>query len=86
MGDRPHWYLDMLGVRKDHQGKGLGKQLVQWALPKIDEDRVEAFLAASPAGAFLYEKNGFRLIDSMLLDGGKRVVRFMVRPVSKSQA
>ncbi|KAI0835250.1 acyl-CoA N-acyltransferase [Hypoxylon sp. FL0890] len=83
MKDRPHWYLEMLGVRKEFQRKGAGKLLVEWGTAKADESGVEAFLAASPAGAPLYAKHGFELVETVLLDEGRRLESFMLRPAKK---
>ncbi|KAI0376720.1 acyl-CoA N-acyltransferase [Hypomontagnella monticulosa] len=83
METRPHWYLDMLGVRREYQGRGIGKQLLQWGLVKADEAKLESFLAASPAGAPLYAKYGFELVEAILLDEGRRVESFMLRPAKK---
>ncbi|KAI1770023.1 acyl-CoA N-acyltransferase [Hypoxylon cercidicola] len=77
--DRPHWYLAMLGVRKEFQRRGAGKTLLRWGLMRADEEGVEAFLSASPAGAPLYLKHGFELIDAVLIDDGKHLESFMLR-------
>ncbi|KAI2629339.1 acyl-CoA N-acyltransferase [Hypomontagnella submonticulosa] len=80
METRPHWCLDMLGVRREYQGRGIGKQLLQWGLAKVDDAGVESYLAASPAGAPLYAKHGFELVETILMDEGRRVESFMRRP------
>ncbi|KAI4863592.1 acyl-CoA N-acyltransferase [Hypoxylon rubiginosum] len=79
MGDRPHWYLVMLGARKECQRRGAGTKLLRWGLTKADEEGVEAFLTASPAGTPLYQKHGFELLESLLIDDGKRIENFMRR-------
>ncbi|KAI1133951.1 acyl-CoA N-acyltransferase [Hypoxylon sp. FL0543] len=83
MKDRPHWYLEMLGVRKEFQRKGAGKLLVEWGTTKADESGIEAFLAASPAGAPLYAKHGFEIVDTVFIDEGRRIESFMLRPAKK---
>ncbi|KAL7625905.1 hypothetical protein AAE478_005129 [Parahypoxylon ruwenzoriense] len=80
---RPHWYLEILGVRKEHQGRGAGKQIVNWGLDQADEAGVEAFLAASPAGAPLYLKLGFELLETVYVDDGKYLESFMLRQPRK---
>ncbi|KAI1802641.1 acyl-CoA N-acyltransferase [Daldinia bambusicola] len=66
MGERPHWYLDILGVREECRGRGAGTQLLQWGIVKADDAKLEAFLAASPAGAPLCSKCDSPLsIDSL---------------------
>lgn len=84
MQDRPHWYLDVLGVRRGSRRQGAGQQLLRWGLSKADQDGVETFLAASPAGVPLYEKNGFKIMEQVLLDEGTRLETFMVRPAKKA--
>ncbi|KAK4864561.1 hypothetical protein LT330_009556 [Penicillium expansum] len=64
MGERPHYYLDMLGVHSSHQGKGLGSKLLKWGLTRADAEGVEIYLSASPAGRPLYQKYGFREVDT----------------------
>ncbi|KAF3019884.1 hypothetical protein E8E15_001008 [Penicillium rubens] len=64
MGERPHYYLDMLGVHDSYQGKGLGSKLLKWGLTRADAEGLEVYLSASPAGKPLYEKNGFRVVDT----------------------
>ncbi|KAI1452866.1 acyl-CoA N-acyltransferase [Annulohypoxylon moriforme] len=78
--DRPHWYLDILGVRKEVQGKGIGSQLVKWGVAKADEVGIEAFLAASPAGAPMYQKHGFEIHSTVPMGENGRVETFMLRP------
>ncbi|KAI2465268.1 acyl-CoA N-acyltransferase [Annulohypoxylon bovei var. microspora] len=83
MKDRPHWYLDMLGVRKELQRKGAGSRLVQWGVAKADEAGVEAYLAASPAGAPMYKKHGFEIHETVPMGEEGRLETFMVRPAKK---
>ncbi|CAG7940273.1 unnamed protein product [Penicillium nalgiovense] len=64
MGERPHYYLDMLGVQDSYQGRGLGSKLLKWGLTRADAEGLEVYLSASPAGKPLYEKNGFREVDT----------------------
>ncbi|KAJ5781199.1 Acyl-CoA N-acyltransferase [Penicillium paradoxum] len=63
MGERPHYYLDMLGVHPAYNGKGLGTRLLKWGIERADAQGVETYLSASPAGKPLYEKYGFRGVD-----------------------
>ncbi|KAJ6186564.1 hypothetical protein N7519_007865 [Penicillium mononematosum] len=56
--------LDMLGVHDSYQGKGLGSKLLKWGLTRADAEGLEVYLSASPAGKPLYEKNGFRVVDT----------------------
>ncbi|KAJ5818826.1 hypothetical protein N7474_004417 [Penicillium riverlandense] len=82
MGERPHYYLDLLGVHPAYQGKGLATKLLEWGISRADESRVEVFLSASPQGKPLYEKYGFRSVDSFNPFPGYEQVS-MVRPAKK---
>ncbi|KAI1764606.1 acyl-CoA N-acyltransferase [Hypoxylon sp. FL1150] len=77
---RPHWYLEMLGVRTEFQRKGAGKALLRWGLERADEEGIETFLAASPMGTPLYLSHGFEIVETVLIDEGRRVENFMLRP------
>lgn len=56
----------MLGVHPSQQGRGLGSKLLKWGLVRADAEGVEVYLSASPEGKPLYEKNGFRGVDTFL--------------------
>ncbi|KAH8698934.1 acyl-CoA N-acyltransferase [Talaromyces proteolyticus] len=51
--------LDLLVVDKEHQGKGIGKALLQWGLDQADRLGLIAYLEATQEGRPLYEKYGF---------------------------
>ena len=58
--ERPHWYLSELGVRPEHQGRGLGSQLMFDILRRCDRDGVPAYLESSTERSrALYERHGF---------------------------
>lgn len=58
----PHWYLPLIGVDTCHQGRGLGAQLMKYALAKCDEAGLPAYLESSnPANISLYERHGFEV-------------------------
>ncbi|KAJ5151714.1 hypothetical protein N7492_010009 [Penicillium capsulatum] len=59
MGDRRHYYLDMLGTHPDYRRRGAGAMLVQWGCDRADADGVGAYVDASVDGKGLYEKFGF---------------------------
>lgn len=42
--DQPHWYLGFLGVDPPHQGTGIGTQLLETVLPRIDAEGLGAYL------------------------------------------
>ncbi len=58
--DEPHWYLPMIGVDTRQQGRGIGGQLMQYALEQCDSDGIPAYLESSnPRNISLYERCGF---------------------------
>ena len=67
----PHYYLVFLGVRPEHQGKGLGSQLLKHTLNWLDETGLPAYLENSnKENTPLYEKHGFELFDEFKLNNG----------------
>ncbi|KAJ5766135.1 Acyl-CoA N-acyltransferase [Penicillium nucicola] len=80
MGDRPHYYLDMLAVHPSYQGRGLASRLLKWGLERADREGVEVYLSSSPEGRPVYEKYGFRFLESSSPFPGYEQV-CMLRPV-----
>ncbi|OQE46325.1 hypothetical protein PENCOP_c001G04652 [Penicillium coprophilum] len=72
MGDRKHYYLDMLGTHPDYRCRGAGSMLVRWGCEIVDREGVGAYIDASKAGAPLYAKHGF--VDRSDVDGPSEVV------------
>jgi ribosomal protein S18 acetylase RimI-like enzyme len=61
--DTPCWYLPLIGVDPYHQGRGLGAELMKYALARCDEQGLPAYLESSnPANISLYERHGFEVI------------------------
>ncbi|KOS41871.1 hypothetical protein ACN38_g7252 [Penicillium nordicum] len=59
MGDKKHYYLDMLGTHPDYRCRGAGSILVRWGCEIADREGVGAYIDASKAGIPLYAKHGF---------------------------
>ncbi|KAM0136913.1 hypothetical protein ACHAP3_004251 [Botrytis cinerea] len=59
MGERKHWYLEIIATRPEWQSKGAAGKLMRWGLEKADEEGVETYLEASPVGKEVYEHFGF---------------------------
>jgi len=81
MGDRPHWYLMLIGTSPEYQGKGAAGKLIRYGLEKADEQGVEAYLEASPEGVPIYSHFGFKEVDRLSVLDGKFVELFMLRGV-----
>jgi GNAT superfamily N-acetyltransferase len=93
MGEKKHWYLEMLATKPNWQGKGAAGKLMRWGLEKADADGLETYIEASPNGKPIYEHFGFREIERLIVDlegkdndlGEKEFVEvLMLRPVKSS--
>ena len=74
-----HWYLELLAVRPDRQGQGVGSALLGATLPEVDAAGLPAFLVTSNArNVPLYERFGFVVGDEY--DIGPVHVWPMLRP------
>ncbi|KAK5994268.1 hypothetical protein PT974_04740 [Cladobotryum mycophilum] len=71
MGERPHWYLEMLAVKKQFQGKGAASLMLKYGVAKADEDGVESYLDASPLAKPIYERYGFRVVHTETFLNGR---------------
>jgi GNAT superfamily N-acetyltransferase len=59
-----HWYLPIIGVASDWQGRGFGAALLRPMLERCDRERLPAYLEAStPRNRALYERHGFEVTD-----------------------
>jgi GNAT superfamily N-acetyltransferase len=76
----PYWYLPWLGVDCVHQGAGLGSELLQQCLARVDADHSPAFLETpNPRTVPFYERHGFR-VASVSQAGACPPVTSMLRP------
>jgi predicted N-acetyltransferase YhbS len=76
----PHWYLAVMGVAPEWQGRGLGSQLMHPGFDEIDGAGVPAYLEAStPRSRALYERHGFRVTGEMNLPAGGPPIWLMWR-------
>lgn len=77
--DDDHWFLEIIGVRPDRQGQGVGSGLLRAALTEIDSAGLPAFLVTSnPSNLPFYEKLGFAVGEEY--DIGPVHVWPMLRP------
>ncbi len=70
----PHWYLMVVGVDPDLQGRGLGTALVKEGLARADQASCPCYLETSDErNLVFYERLGFRVLETAALgDGGPR--------------
>ena len=63
----PHWYLEVLSVRPEHQRQGLGSRLVTPILERADRDGLACYLeTADPDNVDFYQRFGFDIVDPAL--------------------
>jgi GNAT superfamily N-acetyltransferase len=59
----PSWCLVMIGTDPDHQGRGVGRRLLEHILARADADGAPVWLETSePGNAALYRRFGFRTV------------------------
>ncbi|KAG4034451.1 hypothetical protein MFRU_003g04140 [Monilinia fructicola] len=83
MGERKHWYLELVATIPEWQGKGAAGKLMRWGLERADAEAVETYLEASPVGKGIYEYFGFEEKGRLVVpvEGkGDFVECMMVRP------
>ena len=67
----PHWYLAFLGTDPAHQGRGVGRSLVEPVLERCDATGLGAYLESSkPQNVPYYERFGFAATGQIDLPGG----------------
>lgn len=77
----PHWYLAVLGVQPDWQGRGLGSALLGPVLERCRSEALPAYLEAStPRSRACYERLGFQVVEELPLPEGGPPIWRMWRP------
>lgn len=76
----PHYYLLALGVEPDLQGHGIGSQLMAPVLERCDKEHLPAYLESSKErNVPLYERNGFRVTEELVVPNGGPKIWLMWR-------
>jgi GNAT superfamily N-acetyltransferase len=61
-----HWYLPVIGIAPEWQGRGFGAALMRPILERCDREGVPAYLeASSPRNRALYERHGFAVVEEI---------------------
>lgn len=77
----PHYYLPLVGVRPEFQGRGIGTALMTPVLERCDQAACPAYLeATSPLNRALYERLGFAVMQEVRLPGDGPLLWLMRRP------
>lgn len=73
MANDTEWlFLSTVVVRNSWQRKGVGSKLIAYGMNEVERHNLPAYTNASPKGKQLYERFGFRSVDST--DSGHGVV------------
>ena len=84
--EEPHWYLPLIGVEPNAQGRGLGGELMQYAVARCDRDGALAYLESSnPRNISLYLRFGFEVIDEIRIGAAPLVTPMVRRPRGRRQ-
>lgn len=78
--DQSFYYLSFLGTHPEHRGRGIGMQLLESNLARVDAEGMPAYLESSnPANNARYERLGFKPRGSFETPDGKHAVTTMWR-------
>lgn len=79
-----HWYVMVVGVAPEEQGKGIGRALLQPIIKRADTSALPCYLeTAQPANVGLYEGLGFRrVVDMIEPQSGLRLWTFRRDPAA----
>jgi len=61
---KKHLYLHRLIVHPSYQRQGIGQELLNWGVEIADRENLVSWLFSRPAGSRLYEKNGWKAIQT----------------------
>ena len=63
-----HIELNTLAVHPDYQRMGIGADLMDWGMQRARDERLSVVLEATEAGVCLYERKGFEVVGTILLE------------------
>jgi len=79
--EEPHWYLPMIGVEPNAQGRGLGGAMMRHAVARCDHEGALAYLESSnPRNITLYERHGFEVMGTIQVGAGPIVTPMLRKP------
>ena len=63
-----HWYLQIIGVDPQFQGKGYGSKLLRPMFARLDEEGLSCYLETmEESNILLYEHFGFRVLEKSII-------------------
>lgn len=80
----PHYYLQFIGARQQHQGSGVGSALLKQGTRICDEEQMPAYLESSNIlNVPLYQRHGFEVVHKGTIPNGGPTAWFMWREPQK---
>lgn len=80
---RPHWYLWILGVQPESQGKGIGSALIAPVLRRADRSELACYLETeTEKNVAFYERHGFHVRAARAFRHGLQVWTMLREPAS----
>ena len=77
----PHWYLPMIGVDPEQQGRGYGSALLEHALARCDADGKPAYLESTSLQSLrLYKRHGFELLGTIQVGSSPPLFPMLRKP------
>lgn len=78
-----HWYLQLIGVDPEYQGKGYASRLIRGMLAGADEDGLPCYLETElEENVPIYEHFGFHTLEEYIIPGTTVKMWLMLRPTS----
>ena len=79
--EESYWYLPLIGVEPNAQGRGLGEALMRHAVARCDQEETLAYLESSnPRNISLYERHGFEVKGEIQVGAAPLVTPMLRRP------
>lgn len=76
-----HYYLALVGIGPEWQGRGFGSALIRPILERCDRQSIPAYLeASSPRNLALYERHGFTVVEEIRVKDSPPVWRMWRKP------
>ena len=80
-----HWYLGVLAVDPEHQGKGYGGELLREMLSRIDKEGLPCYLETEgEKNVSMYKHFGFEVLEEFTIPGTKDLLVAMSRAPAQS--
>jgi GNAT superfamily N-acetyltransferase len=65
-----HWFLELIGVAPEYQGKGFAGHLLDPMLDRFDRENLPCYLDTEvEKNVALYQHHGFRVLDDTIVPG-----------------